>query len=420
MINDHKTDIKVSQDNFPSMEKFLAWKEEEESKKFVYYSKQTSTKKYKSTTYSYYLCQKNGCSLPHSKGKKPRKSSRRNTKGVIKTDRYCPSRMICKSDENDTISVTYIQSHNHIPEFKDTVHHPIPNSIFQYIKQKLLLGASVDHIHKDLREGRDSRLNRGKCDNIQRKHAITKRQIRGIARKLKVNKRLHPDDATSVDYITTHLCNEDKDFNPVLLYKPQGEENFKVPPPDPSKYKVHKDDFMLAIQTKEQLEMFKKFGSKIVFLDSTHSTNRYKFKLINILVQDEFNRGYVVGHLISNREDEKSLYFFFDAIRNKCDADFYVTALMTDDDNTEWSAFKKVFGENVKHLLCHWHVTRAWRRKLNKLHRDNHELQSELYHISDVLMTEENPDVFTSMVDRFKKKYMDISSKYVNYFIENY
>ena len=105
--------------------------------------------------------------------------------------------------------------------------------------------------------------------------------------------------------------------------------------------------------------------------------HRYKFKLINILVQDEFNRGYVLGHLISNREDEKSLYFFFEAIRNKCDADFYVTALMTDDDNTEWSAFKKVFGENVKHLLCHWHVTRAWRRKLNKLHRDNHELQSE-------------------------------------------
>ena len=419
--NDHKAKIQESQMDFPSMKEFLTWKEAEESKNFLYYSKSTSTKKCKNDSYSYYLCQKNGCSRPHrSKDNRSRKTTRRNVKGVIKTDSFCPSRIICRANKNGTISITYTETHNHTPQFKDTEHHPIPESILENIKQKLLLGASVDHIHKDLREGRDSRTNRGKCDNIKKKHALSKRQIRNIARKLKVNKRLHANDAMSVDYITRNLCKEDDSFNPVLIYKAQGQLDFKVSPPDPSRYKVHKDDFLLGIQTKEQFEMFQKLGSKIVFLDSTHSTNRYKFKLINLVVQDEFNRGYVVGHLISNKEDEKSLFYFFDAIKHKCNADFKVNALMTDDDNAEWSAFKKVFGENVNHLLCHWHIKRSWRRKLNNLHRNDPELQAELFKNSVVLMEEPNLNHFNFMVDVFKKKYKNISEKYVDYFSENY
>ena len=120
----------------------------------------------------------------------------------------------------------------------------------------------MDHIHKDLREGRDSRTDRGKCDNIKKKHAITKRQIRNIARKLEVDKRRNANDAISVDYITMNLCKEDASFNPVLIYKPQGQLDFKVAPLDPSRYKVDKDDFLLGIQTKEQFEMFKNVDLK--------------------------------------------------------------------------------------------------------------------------------------------------------------
>ena len=65
------------------------------------------------------------------------------------------------------------------------------------------------------------------------------------------------------------------------------------------------DDFFLAIQTQAQLNMFKKHAQKIVCLDSTHCTNKHKFILITLMVQDEFGMGYSVGHMISNGETKK-------------------------------------------------------------------------------------------------------------------
>ena len=55
-------------------------------------------------------------------------------------------------------------------------------------------------------------------------------------------------------------------------------------------------------------------------------------------------------------------------MKKRCPENFKVNCVMTiivlkDDDNTGWNAFTSVFGES-KHLLCKWHITRAWRRKL--------------------------------------------------------
>ena len=40
-----------------------------------------------------------------------------------------------------------------------------------------------------------------------------------------------------------------------------------------------------------QAEMFEKYSRKIVCVDSTHKTNPYGFKFINIVVPDEFKNG---------------------------------------------------------------------------------------------------------------------------------
>ena len=174
------------------------------------------------------------------------------------------------------------------------------------------MGSSIDKIHKDLREGRDSRDNRDESDvNMQLKHAISKQRLRGIARKLKINRRMHPDDATSLYYIISKL--KEEKYDPVLLYKPQG-DNFKVGPQDFGDYEIDNkfisSNFIFAFQTKEQLHMLQKHGSKIVCVDSTHSTNKYAFKLITVVVQDELGKGYPVAHLISNQEDERTLFYF--------------------------------------------------------------------------------------------------------------
>ena len=165
--------------------------------------------------------------LIEAKVKKKRKTPRCNKKGLIKTDMFCPARLMCKVDnQTGSVSVKFIQTHSHTPEFKDTEHHPIPKSILEDIKQKFILGATVDHVFNECREGKSTRENREESDSMQRKHVISKRQLREISRKLKVNRRMHEDDATSIDYIVKKLQKEK--FNPVLLYKPQGKMNFEV------------------------------------------------------------------------------------------------------------------------------------------------------------------------------------------------
>ena len=108
---------------------------------------------------------------------------------------------------------------------------------------------------------------------------------------------------------------------------------------------VNGDLFVLGIQTKEQRDMFIKGSQKILCIDATHSTNRYGFALVTLLVPDEFGKGYP-------------------EIKKRCPPDFTSNACMTDDDNSGWNALTSVFGE-WRHLLCKWHIHRAWTRKLS-------------------------------------------------------
>ena len=415
----HQKNIETIQLSFTSEKEFLLWKEEEQALHYTYYSKPTSTKKGNSSSYKYYLCQRNGSSLPHTKkGERKRKTERKNKKGTIKMDMFCPSRLICKVDGTGAFSVTYIKTHTHPMQFKDIEHHPIPDTVLELIKEKLVLGISVDHIHKDLIDGRDERTNRDEIHNIQRKHIVTKRQLREIRRKMKANRHESTNDAVSIGHIVQKIDREP--FSPFLLYKRQGDKEFVIGPQNTNKYPLRKDDFFLAIQTKEQLNMFKENACKIVCLDSTHGTNQYKFKLITLVVQDEFDRGYPVGHLISTGEGVRNLYYFFDAIKQRCGDDLYVNALMTDDDNAEWSAFSEVFGENVHHLLCIWHIHRTWKRRLGNFLPKNEELRSELYIASRILMEETSVSEFNRMAEIFKKTYEPVCKDYVDYFNGNY
>ncbi|KAH1022031.1 hypothetical protein HUJ04_011500 [Dendroctonus ponderosae] len=100
-------------------------------------------------------------------------------------------------------------------------------------------------------------------------------------------------------------------------------------------------------------------------MDATHGTNPYDFKLITILVLDDFGEGFPVAFLFSNSEDFTVLQLFINAVKNVAgtvraatfmseDAELYFIA---------WSAVMDV--TKTKKLLCIWHVDRAWRAKLN-------------------------------------------------------
>ena len=46
--------------------------------------------------------------------------------------------------------------------------------------------------------------------------------------------------------------------------------------------------------TEFQASMFETFSSEIVCVDSTHKTNQYQFKLITVVVSDEYHNGIIM------------------------------------------------------------------------------------------------------------------------------
>ena len=84
--------------------------------------------------------------------------------------------------------------------------------------------------------------------------------------------------------------------------------------------------------------------------------------------------GVPVARLISDREDSAALTSFLKTVKSRSPSTSINTAMTDDDkfsdqslalyvnlspcilDNTGWSAIQSVFGGDVKHLLCKWHI----------------------------------------------------------------
>ena len=52
-----------------------------------------------------------------------------------------------------------------------------------------------------------------------------------------------------------------------------------------------KEAFILAIQTKFQLDLYEQHASTILCIDSTHGTKQYRFKLLTIVAPDDLRKG---------------------------------------------------------------------------------------------------------------------------------
>ena len=135
-----------------------------------------------------------------------------------------------------------------------------------------------------MRETVGDRLKRSEFDQcVSRKHFLSKGDIKNIRTKIddRIVKR-HDDDATSVTMMVAEL--EQEPFNPIVIFKPQGSKN-------PSHPALQIDAFVLVIQTQFQMELYQKHAPTILCIDSTHGTNQYRFKLISVVVPDEYGKG---------------------------------------------------------------------------------------------------------------------------------
>ena len=165
--------------------------------------------------------------------------------------------------------------------------------------------------------------------------------------------------------------------------------------------------------------MFIKHSKKIVCIDSTHEMNQYEFALVTLVVADEFNKDYPVRFFISNHAGELSLRPFLEEIKKRCTEDLKINTVMTDDDNSGWNAFTNVFGSVEHHLLCKWHITRTWRRKLSKL-APKTEVTNELYRALLVLLEGKDPLQFEILINGFLSMCNEKSPNFGEYFEVNY
>ena len=75
-----------------------------------------------------------------------------------------------------------------------------------------------------------------------------------------------------------------------------------------------------------------------------------------------------------------------------------------------------VFGES-KHLLCKWHTTHAWRRKLTLV---SELIQDEAMQSLLLILNEKDEEQFGKLQNGFLKRYSLVVSCFARYFPENY
>ncbi len=135
----------------------------------------------------------------------------------------------------------------------------------------------------DIREEVGGRNRREAFDeDVKRKHYITRQDCHNASRKIRSFKyHRHSNDAVSVNRIVAELQLEDP--SPIIAYKPRGSTKHGYP-------LLKEENILLVIMTQFQANMFTQFSS-FVCVDSTHKTNEYGYKLITLMVIDEFRNG---------------------------------------------------------------------------------------------------------------------------------
>ena len=305
---------------------------------------------------------------------------------------------------NKTGHITAHYCSTHHCHSKDIGHLKIPEQLRLCIAAKLQQGIQIDRIMDDIRNNVSG--------NCSREHIITRQDIRNVLCQFNIlGIEKHPNDYVSIQaWVTEMRCQE---FNPVLYFKQQGTEDVEN--------SIGKDDFLLCIQTKFQLEMLKAHGSSVVCVDSTHGTNMYDFLLITILVLDEFGEGLPIAWAISNKENTETLTVFMKKLR-VVSGELQPVFFMTDDANQYWNSWKAAYGNTdtkTKKLLCAWHIDKNWRKAIREnIHGS--EAQATVYHHLQVILKETNKSTFRLRLQQFMTIIKDKHLAFFRYFSAHY
>ncbi len=328
----HNIICNMSSHTFSSISKFLDWKKSTELDSNSLYVQQCSMQASQSSRRWYYYCNRGGKYKPKGEGKRSVKVQGTNKIGIC-----CTAHMKVVQDiVSDEVSVKFCSSHNHAITLG---HIPISEDSRMLIVRQLQEGVAIEKIFDNIRDNVEG--------SIKRLHIINRQDVNNIKRQFNIEGiEKHKDDQQSVCAWVTEL--KTHEYDPVTVFKPQGKESA---------------DFLLGIQTKFQCEMMKVFGEKLICMDATHGTNHYDFKLVTVLVLDDFGEGIPVGWLVSNKEDGTVLKEFLKSLLART-GPIETKYFMSDDAEQYFSSWKEVFRGQPRKLLCAWHVDKAWKSKL--------------------------------------------------------
>ena len=343
VIDVHGQDATIETKTFDTFDAFLQWKtskEQERNSWFVQHRQKRVGKD--NTTYNFY-CNRSGSMKAVEERKRVVKMQ-----GLSKMNAKSSACMKAVVNSSNEVHVEY--NLIHIGHDSKLGHLRISDELRSSIATKLARKIPVSAILDDIRDNLSG--------NLSRDHLTTRQDIQNIMHQYNLNLvQKHSEDATSVNCWVRDL--QDKDFDCILCYKPQGVEKYGLPD----------SDFLLGLQTELQKDSLVKYGTKLVCIDSKHSTTAYDFLLVTLMVKDDFGEGVPVAWLISNREDICSLDPFFAAIKARI-GNFTVDDFMSDDADAFYNAWTRNFPALRRRLLCSWHVDKALRKNIFKCIRN--------------------------------------------------
>ena len=362
-----------------SNEEFETWKLELEKKNccnFVTFSGETTNKQ--GDKVRYYRCNRSGYYVPTNSKRKPRIC------GTRKIDNSCTASLHVTISENGTHTTECCMVHyGHKPELQ---HLNMPKDLRQQIAAKLVQGVPQMTILDQIRDNIQ-----GEC--LTREHIVSEKDIQNIAFAFDTDEvRRHDNDQDSV-LAWINEWDENKDTNPILFYKLQGQPMTGF----------HDDDFIVVLQTQAQKIVMQALVETGVLCDSTHNTTGYDFKLTSLLVIDEYGQGLPVTHCLSNKETQVFMKCFFDNVRENV-GECHPKWFMSDTAPQFYDAFTEAFQTYPYHLFCTWHVDKAWRDNLHAHIKNNPGVIQEVYSYLRTVLEQTNPDKFQQYLSEIQKR----------------
>ncbi|XP_011408853.1 PREDICTED: uncharacterized protein LOC105315802 [Amphimedon queenslandica] len=182
----HNKEIKITNHEFRSIDKFYEWKKGEESHSKSFYVKNSASRMQGLNRKSYYYCNRSGV-VRQSKEKRQRAPK---VQGSCKTNEYCTAHMTVIEDTiTKMVKVTYCSHHsNHKPE---VCHLRVPDKVKNAVAAKLAEGVTIERILDDIRDS--------VTGTIEREHLMNRQDVHNIEYKLNLQSiKKHQNDHSSI------------------------------------------------------------------------------------------------------------------------------------------------------------------------------------------------------------------------------